>query len=615
MSEKNIREEKRTEDIQNTKRTEEHNAKFDNPKQYILMEYTYDSRDLMVTRGGPDSEIRGALCSAGIDFDSESVESFCDDWCDEQIASGRNAVCMAMGQRYDLNELKERIDEHALNFRILSLKETEKPVRVYTVTYRMKLPEGMDVSKAEFCPQPEKLRKSVCGLETDGEWINITMGPLFMDPRMVYRYIFDIPSNDNLHQIPERTGFTYENRGILDLASGRKMRDEFIKYRKTKISGMSREDREYDEMEAYISSSAPVNALKRLMERDYSFLPPPYHCRIPKNLSGRKRDIYAFKGNDKYLLKLLAFSIRGFDNIYADGLYSFRTTLTAKDFLLKIRNNKEIADYYIVKTDVSDYVHSIVPEIIIPQLKEIWKDDPSFVDFLSFLLLRRECIENGVVTAHEPGGLGGVPLANLFMNVYLMDADRYFYPRAPLYCRYSDDIIIFARDKEEAEEYLGYLYSVFERKKLHTNAEKTKLIEPGGEVEILGCRMKDGKMDISDHAKGKLRRKIRMHARLLLKLKKSKGWTDEECGRKMCTYCNRLFFGRTADNELSWARWMFPVISETTSLSELDHYIQDAVRYAMCGSLSKKRYRISYDKLKSLGYKSLLHAYYHFSYT
>ena len=387
-------------------------------------------------------------------------------------------------------------------------------------------------------------------------------------------------------------------------------RKKFIRHRERNTSIYDTE--EFNSLADYIASEECVNDLKKLIERDYT-MPPPYHYRVAKNLSARKRDVYAYKGNFKFLLQLISYCTRDQESLYSEGLYSFRASRTARDFLRKLKYFEHVEDYYIVKFDVSNYVSSIVPELIIPKLEELWKDDPSFVDLLKYLLLRRECIErNGDVVSCETGGLGGLPQGNLFMNVYLMELDEYFYPRSPLYCRYSDDIIIFARSREEAQEYLDVLFQMLKDKKLSVNREKTYVIEPGGEVEILGIRLKDGKMDMAFHSKNKLKRKIRMRANKILRLKKAKGWSDEECGKRMIEFCNHLFFGGELRRQLTWSRWLFPVITETTTLKELDHYMQNSIRYCMCGSMSDKRYRITYEDLQRLGYFNLVHAYYHF---
>ena len=79
----------------------------------------------------------------------------------------------------------------------------------------------------------------------------------------------------------------------------------------------------------------------------------------------------------------------------------------------------------------------------------------------------------------------------------------------------------------------------------------------------------------------------------------------------MAVYCNRLFFGRRDKSDLSWAKWLFPVISSSSSLRELDRYSENAIRYVYWGSFREKRYRTTYKELKEMGFKSLVHDYYH----
>ncbi len=397
--------------------------------------------------------------------------------------------------------------------------------------------------------------------------------------------------------------------GILDRVRTQEVREAFIRYR-TRKESYNKEEAE--NMAAYILSDECARDIDRMIRGEYR-LSPPFHYRIPKDLSGRKRHVYSFKGTENYLLKLIAFGLRGYDGMFSDSLYSFRTSRTAQDFLRILRDNKERSQYYIIKADVTNYVGSIVPEKIIPRLEQLFSGDPSFIELLKALLLRRECIEpDGSVVSCEPGGLGGISLANLFMNVYLMEMDEYFDSRAPLYCRYSDDVIIFARSRQEAEDYLKVFQRILEEKELKTNSEKTCLIEPGEEVEILGCKLKDGKMDIADHAKGRLKRKIRMKARRLNREKWKNGLSDEECGRIMVQYCNRLFFGGGIAHQLTWAKWLFPVITDTAGLRELDRYVQNAIRFSITGTMAGRRYRIRYQELKEMGYRSLVHAFCHF---
>lgn len=400
--------------------------------------------------------------------------------------------------------------------------------------------------------------------------------------------------------------------GVLDLAADPEKRRGFLRHQVA--TGKTRHNPDqYAEMEAYLLSEACVRDIEALKRGEYDF-PPPFHYRVPKNASGKMRDVYAFKGKEMYLLRLIAWVLHDFDDeTFPDGLYSFRRSVQAKDFLMKIRSFRDFGKYYIVKADVSNYVGSIVPEKIIPQLESIWQDDPAFLGLLKFLLLRRECIDkDGNVVSHEPGGLGGIPVANYFMNVYLTDVDRYFFERAPLYCRYSDDVVILARDREEAEAYRRRLLEFLEERQLSTNAKKTRLVEPGETVEILGYNVCNGMIDISDHAMYKIKRKLRIRAKRILARKNEKHLSDAEAGTEMIRFCHRTFYGNNAKHELSWARWYFPVLNSIEGLREIDHYAQDAIRFVMNGSMHERRYSVRYDDIKALGYRSLVHTYYHF---
>jgi hypothetical protein len=55
----------------------------------------------------------------------------------------------------------------------------------------------------------------------------------------------------------------------------------------------------------------------------------------------------------------------------------------------------------------------------------------------------------------------GLPTASFLANVYLMEVDRYFQDAGVLYARYSDDIILFAQDRETLEEHhVGWIFEL-----------------------------------------------------------------------------------------------------------------------------------------------------------
>ena len=399
--------------------------------------------------------------------------------------------------------------------------------------------------------------------------------------------------------------------GVFEKASEIGTREAFLKAR---IKSRKESTGEIEEIRAYILSDRCVRDIDRLREGDY-FLDFPRYRLIPKNFQDKKRAIYIFDGEQGQLIRLLAYAIRGLeDTIFSDRLFSFRSDKSAKDLLHEVVENKEIGNMYILKSDVSNYVGSIVPALIIPMLEDIFMpDDPAFFRFLEWLL-SRNMVRNvdGKLIEHCPGGLGGVALGNLFMNIYLHEMDEYFAPRAAFYSRYSDDILICARTYDEIKEYERRFHGFLDKLKLSTNNEKTMIVLPGEAFDFLGMEICGSRIRISEHSMLKIKRKLRLFTYRALRRRNNGEISPDEAARELISGFNRSFFGnRGSKHGMTWARWAFPVITDTSSLEEIDHYFQDSIRYVLYGSMKKRNRRISYEKLSELGYRSLVYYYYH----
>jgi dTDP-D-glucose 4,6-dehydratase len=72
----------------------------------------------------------------------------------------------------------------------------------------------------------------------------------------------------------------------------------------------------------------------------------------------------------------------------------------------------------------------------------------------------------------------------------------------------------------------------------------------------------------------------------------------------MIKYFNRKFFDTNLDGMLTWSRWYFPVITATEGLKEIDHYMQQSIRVLSTGRHNKSNYRITYEKIKALGWRA-----------
>lgn len=369
----------------------------------------------------------------------------------------------------------------------------------------------------------------------------------------------------------------------------------------------------FADMEEYILSDDCVRDLERLEQGDF-FLDYPQYRLVPKNFQNKKRAVYRMMGTQDYLVKLIVYSMTGLDKVYSDRLFSFRSDKTGADLLNEVRRNKDMKNMYVLKTDVSNYVGSIVPELIIPMLEDIFgESDPQYFRFLEWMLTRNKVIDRyGNVIDHCPGGMGGLPIGNFFMNLYLREMDEYFAPRAAFYSRYSDDILICSLSGEEIKEFEKKFYEIMERLRLSTNNEKTGILPPGSAFDLLGMELCEGRIHISEHSMRKIKRKIRIYAKRSALKHESGLMTAEEAAKDLLVRFDRFFFGTEGSgNLLSWAKWAFPVLTDTESLEEIDHYIQDSLRYVLYGSMKKRRMSVPYEKLSELGYRSIVYYYHH----
>ena len=402
---------------------------------------------------------------------------------------------------------------------------------------------------------------------------------------------------------------------VFETAKQVETRESFAQYRIMNKLGKNRKysDEEIEDMCGYILSDECIRDIERLESGDYYFDYPQYRL-IPKNFQNRKRAIYLLEGRQALLLKLLAYSMKGVERVYSDRLFSFRSDKTGKDLLYEVTALEDRGSMYVLKTDISNYVGSIVPEIIVPMVEEVYMpDDPEFFHFLEWLLTRNKVIDiNGQILDHCPGGLGGMPVSNFFMNLYLHEMDEYFAPRAAFYSRYSDDVLICARTYEEICEHEKKFREFMDRLHLNANPEKTMILMPGEPFDLLGMEIYGDNIRISDHSMNKIKRKLRKYTNRSLKKVGRDIITRDEAAKELVFSYNAMFFGVGANpKSLTWAKWAFPIITDMDCLKELDHYFQNSLRYVLYGSMKERNKSIPYEKFGELGYRSLVYYYHH----
>ena len=233
--------------------------------------------------------------------------------------------------------------------------------------------------------------------------------------------------------------------------------------------------------------------------------------------------------------------------------------------------------------------------MFLPLLKKTLSDDPRLYSFLAGLLLQPGVLDSGKVITEKKGIMAGTPVASFYANLYLSELDSFFEEKGATYVRYSDDIIVFAKDEEKITEYADVIKEFLKSRGLEVNPKKESYGAPGDMWSFLGFCYRDDKK-----------------SRALLRWRQRNGVDGAKAASAFIRIFNRKLMEQSDDNDLTWSYWFFTVINTTESLHEIDLYAQESIRFIMSGTHKNSKYNVRYEDMKALGYKSLVHEYYDF---
>ena len=365
------------------------------------------------------------------------------------------------------------------------------------------------------------------------------------------------------------------------------------------------------ELKAYIEAEDYLPVCGRIAAEER--FPLPRKAVISKLHSQKKRTVYIYPPAENTVLKLLTWLLlRKYDGLFSDGLYSFRPGRSAKDAIRRMSRIPGIRQMYAYKVDISNYFNSIPVGRLLPQLKAVLEEDDALYAFLCRLLEEEEVLDGEERIREQKGIMAGTPLAAFYANLYLKELDAYFAQARIPYARYSDDIIVFAKNREETEQHAETVRRFLHEAGLSVNPEKEQFFAPEEGWTFLGFSWREGEIDIAPVTVAKLKAKMRRKTRALARWSKRNGVEGTRAAAAFIRIFNRKLLENARDNELTWSCWFFSVINTTKSLREIDAYARDCIRYLAEGTRTKARFNLRYEDMKALGYRNLVHAYYEY---
>ncbi len=325
----------------------------------------------------------------------------------------------------------------------------------------------------------------------------------------------------------------------------------------------------------------------------YSFS-TPVKKEISQGPHEKKRFVYNFNKNEMMVLSLIAKRMHVFEYLFNSNLYSFRFHNRLLAAISYLKNECDLNDLYVYKTDLKDYFGTIPTENLLSELRDrlnIDVEDPKLYTFIENMLTGDESEYKGKII-HEPRGiLMGTPLAPFLSNFYLSDIDEEFSKKDCHYLRYCDDILILSPNYEDILFLHDCFVQLVEEKGLSVNVEKDRLYMPGEAFDYLGLTFSGNFVDISKSSFKRIKGKIRTTANIYRKCVVNGKKSPEQAAMEYISSINRYFYGRN-EKSYSFSKWYFPLINVPITLQELDSYFQDCIRYVVTGKFSKKNYKI-----------------------
>ena len=368
----------------------------------------------------------------------------------------------------------------------------------------------------------------------------------------------------------------------------------------------SKKDKEI--LKEYIENKKYKEITKKIKNNTYEWSIPKKKV-LNKNHTTKKRIVYNYNFDEMIILKYISYLMYDYDYLFQNNLYSFRKHISVKHAINKLKKVKNLNKYYSYKVDIKKYFNSVDISIIINNLKKDIKDK-QLLELFTTILENKIVLYNDTIIEEEKGIMAGLPISAFLANYFIKDIDEYL--KNDLYFRYSDDIIIFTKSKEEIELKANKLKELLKEYNLIINTEKEHYYEPNSKWEFLGFSFINNIIDLSDNSIHKIKGKIRRSARSIRRWMIKNNVETDKALKVMIRKFNKKFYS-CKNTELSWKYWFFPIINTSESLKIVDEYLQQEIRYIATGKHNKKNYKVvPYHKLKELGYKSLVHEYYLF---
>lgn len=339
----------------------------------------------------------------------------------------------------------------------------------------------------------------------------------------------------------------------------------------------------------------------------------PEKLLIAKSGTSKKRTVYMYSGKDRFLLGVLYRALNEvFNDKFAPNCFSYRKGISTNSAIRYIDKNKKNTKMYGLKMDISSYFNSVSKQHLLNSMDSLFERNSGLRKTMNALFFNDTVVYKGEEVAEYKSLIAGCALGSFFANYCLKDLDFHFLNTNTIYARYSDDIIILDDTPDKINEHLNFIKSKLFEYGLSINEKKYVHFNPEDSVEYLGLSLSHRGIDISEHAKQKLKKTIKRWVKAARKDIEMNDKNFDKVARQLVNRLNWKLYKSYIQDErkFGWAYYAFRYITILDSLTEIDFYLRDRLRYLKTGKNNKANvHALSDEDFRNLGVLSLYDMY------
>lgn len=359
-----------------------------------------------------------------------------------------------------------------------------------------------------------------------------------------------------------------------------------------------------DELYVIKETDQRIDLAKQVCSGEYVWSVPE-KLLLAKSGTTKKRVVYMYSPLDRFVLGVL---YRALSEYHADKLakscFSYKRRVNTANAIHYVKKVKQERPLYGVKLDISAYFNSVSREYLETSLTELFGTNTNLRKTMNDLFMDDTVSYKGTEQTEYKSLIPGCALGSFFANYCLRELDWSFEEKGVVYARYSDDILVFGETEDEVNGYLEEIKEKIKECGLTINEKKYVHFKPEDDVEYLGLKLYKGGVDISDHAKKKMKATIRRWVKAARKEIEMKGKPFDKVAAQLVKRLNwKLYKSYVYDTrKFGWGYYAFRYITVTDSLTELDFYLRDRLRYLKTGKNNKANVKaLNDDDFTNLG--------------